>query len=557
MGWSVTSGGGSVSETGLYTAGTESGFSQVTASDGLYTGTAYLTTVKTPDSISLSNESTGAAVTSLNLDPGQQVDLKASAVYRKLALTAQDTCFTWSVSGGVGTVDQNGLFTAGEKSGTGTLTVSAGGKTTTIQVSVAGHVKTLENCEGALSAFISTPSLTAAPETGLDYVHNGKQSVKLAYQAGETGVASLSTSLSIPAGESWLGMWVYGDGSGNTLMATANGQGGQQFLLTALDFTGWRYVMVELPQGTASITELSVVYGGGEGKQSGVIWLDQLVTANEQLTDTTAPTITIQASGTQLTATVSDNMDKTIPQGNLTLTYDGAPLQFTWNESSGTLSATLPAADNGYHRVTLVAGDASGNLARASADISPATQRTSPFGDMAGHWAEPYATFLYDQGISQGTGGDVPQYQPNRNITRAEFFAMVAHWMDLDPALYSGVELPFADKDKIPDWAINEVKAMYSLGLLQGTETAGGVMCNPTATITRAEAITLLGRIQAKGYTQADLSAFTDAAQVPAWAAEYTGILVAQGVVAGTNDQIRPNGLLTRGEVAKLLYAML
>ena len=44
---------------------------------------------------------------------------------------------------------------------------------------------------------------------------------------------------------------------------------------------------------------------------------------------------------------------------------------------------------------------------------------------------------------------------------------------------------------------------------------------------------------------------------MPAWAAEYTGILVAQGVVAGTNDQIRPNGLLTRGEVAKLLYAML
>ncbi|HJB99379.1 MAG TPA: S-layer homology domain-containing protein [Candidatus Flavonifractor merdavium] len=557
VGWSVTSGGGAVSETGLYTAGTESGFSQVTASDGLYTGTAYLTTVKTPDSISLSNESTGAAVTSLNLDPGQQVDLKASAVYRKLALTAQDTCFTWSVSGGVGTVDQNGLFTAGEKSGTGTLTVSAGGKTTTIQVSVAGHVKTLENCEGALSAFISTPSLTAAPETGLDYVHNGKQSVKLTYQAGATGVASLSTNLSIPAGESWLGMWVYGDGSGNTLMATANGQGGQQFLLTALDFTGWRYVMTELPQGTASITELSVVYGGGQGKQSGAIWLDQLVTANERLTDTTAPTVTVKASGTQLTATVTDNMDKTIPQGNLTLTYDGAPLQFTWNESAGTLSATLPAADNGYHRVTLVAGDASGNLARASADISPATQRISPFGDMAGHWAEPYATFLYDQGISQGTGGDVPQYQPNRNITRAEFFAMVAHWMDLDPALYSGVELPFADKDKIPDWAINEVKAMYSLGLLQGTETAGGVMCNPTATITRAEAITLLGRIQAKGYTQADLSAFTDAAQVPAWAAEYTGILVAQGVVAGTNDQIRPNGLLTRGEVAKLLYAML
>ena len=176
---------------------------------------------------------------------------------------------------------------------------------------------------------------------------------------------------------------------------------------------------------------------------------------------------------------------------------------------------------------------------------------------MTGHWAEPYATFLYDQGISQGTGGDVPQYQPNRNITRAEFFAMVAHWMDLDLTQYSNVVLPFADADKIPDWALNEIKAMYSLGLLQGAESAGGLMCNPTATITRAEAITLLGRTQAKGYAQAELTAFTDAGQVPGWAAEYTGILVGQGVVAGTNDQIRPNGLLTRGEVAKLLYAML
>ena len=340
-------------------------------------------------------------------------------------------------------------------------------------------------------------------------------------------------------------------------MATVNGQTTSQILLTALDFTGWQYVMAELPEGTTALTELSVIYGGTEGKQNGTIWLDQVVTANEKIVDSAAPTVTVKVSGTQLTATVSDDVDKTIPQANVSVTYDGTNLSFTWNESAGTLTAALPAADSGYHRVSVTVSDASGNLARASADIKPSAQRTSPFGDMTGHWAEPYATFLYDQGISQGTGGDVPQYQPDRNITRAEFFAMVAHWMDLDLTQYSGVELPFADKDKIPDWAINEIKAMYSLGLLQGAESAGGLMCNPTATITRAEAITLLGRTQAKGYAQADLTAFTGAGQVPDWAAEYTRILVGQGVVSGTNDQIRPSGLLTRGEVAKLLYAML
>ena len=133
------------------------------------------------------------------------------------------------------------------------------------------------------------------------------------------------------------------------------------------------------------------------------------------------------------------------------LTYDGAALNFTWNEASGTLTATLPAADSGYHRVSVTACDASGNLARASADVKPAGTRTSPFGDMAGHWAEPYATYLYDTGVSKGTGVEIPVYQPEKNITRAEFFAMVARWMDLDLTQYANVELPFVDAASIPD----------------------------------------------------------------------------------------------------------
>ena len=86
--------------------------------------------------------------------------------------------------------------------------------------------------------------------------------------------------------------------------------------------------------------------------------------------------------------------------------------------------------------------DASGNLARASADIKPAGTRTSPFGDMAGHWAEPYATYLYDTGVSKGTGVEIPVYQPEKNITRAEFFAMVARWMDLDLTCLLYTSLP-------------------------------------------------------------------------------------------------------------------
>ena len=556
--WSVTSGGGTVDETGLFTAGTESGTSQVTASDGTFSGSAAVTTVSTPDSIELTDETTDEPVTSLNLDPGEQVELTASAIYRNMTLTAQDTCFTWSVDPAVGTVDADGTFTAGAASASGSLTVSAGGTTATIPVSVAGHVNTLEDCEGELHAFAATDTAGYIAETGLGHVHNGRQSLKMSYDASADGTASLTAVLNIPSGESWLGMWVYGDGSGNTLMATAVDANleSHRFLLTALDFTGWKYVSAELPAGAVSLNSLDVIYGGGEGGQTGEIWLDQFTTANENVNDVTAPEITLTVSGTQLTATLSDNVDRTISEANVSVTYDGAALDFTWNEAAGTLTATLPAADSGYHRLSVTAGDASGNLARASADIQPAAARTSPFGDMTGHWAEAYATYLYDTGVSQGTGGEVPLYQPDKSITRAEFFAMVARWMGLDLTQYADVELPFVDADAIPDWALNEIKAMYSLGILQGAAGANGLAVNAQSTISRAEAMTILGRTQAKGYAEPELT-FTDAGDVPDWAASYLRSLVGQGVITGSNNQIRPNDALTRGEVAKMLYAML
>ena len=496
--------------------------------------------------------------------PSDSILLSGATV--QLSATGLDTSYfptsgggvSWSVSSGGGTVDENGLFTAGTKSASGNLTVSAGGKTLTVPVSIAGHVKTLEDCEGDLASFGATSTASYGAETGLDYVHNGRQSLKMTYDASTGGTASLNSALPIPAGESWLGVWVYGDGSGNTLMATTADASLQsrQFLLTALDFTGWKYVSAELPEGAATLTSLDVIYGGGAGGPAGTIWLDQFTTSNENVSDTIAPTVRLSVSGTQLTAAVSDNVDRTIPQANVILTYDGATLNFTWNEASGTLTATLPAADSGYHRVSVTACDASGNLARASADIKPAGTRTSPFGDMAGHWAEPYATYLYDTGVSKGTGVEIPVYQPEKNITRAEFFAMVARWMDLDLTQYANVELPFVDAASIPDWALNEVKAMYSLGILKGGANESGLTVNALATISRAEAMTILGRTQARGYAEPELT-FSDAGQVPDWAAGYLRSLVGQGVITGNDNRIRPNDLLTRGEVAKLLYAML
>lgn len=75
--------------------------------------------------------------------------------------------------------------------------------------------------------------------------------------------------LSIPAGERYLGVWVYGDGSGNTLLATITDQSLQsrQLLLTALDFTGWKHVSAALPEGAVAVSALDVIYGGGRASR--------------------------------------------------------------------------------------------------------------------------------------------------------------------------------------------------------------------------------------------------------------------------------------------------
>lgn len=555
--WSVASGGGTVSADGVFTAGSESGKSRVTVSDGAASGTAYLTTVRTPDQITLSNQSTGAAVTSLSLDPGAQIDLKASAVYRKLALTAADTCFTWSVDPAVGTITAEGVFTAGEKSASGTLKVSAGGTSVSIPVTVAGHIKTLEDCEGDLSAFSSTSSVTLSAETGLDYVRYGRQSLKAAYDAS-SGTASFPVALTMASGEAYLSVWVYGDGSGNTLLATAADSSGgvHQMTLGALSFTGWKQLSAALPKGAVSLQELSVVYAGGQ--KTGKLWLDQFTTSNESLTDLVPPTVTGTLSGSTFTIAATDNVDHSIPKSSVSVTYDGAALSFTWNESTMTGSAALPAGDGGYHRVSVTVADASGNLARASADQTPAAAPGAAFADMDDHWAGTYAAYLYAQGVSNGvvSADGSRLFQPGKSITRAEFFAMTARWLGLDLSQYDSVQLPFADAAQIPDWALSEVKAMYSLGILKGAAGGdGSLRVNALSTISRAEAMTILGRTQARGYAEAEMS-FSDAGQVPDWALSYVKTLVGQGVVSGYENKINPLSLISRAEVAKLLYTM-
>lgn len=543
----TVSGPGAVSgNTFTATAASEKSEATVTGTtaDGQQ-GSTVLTVVPTPHTITVTDEATKQALTSLNLDPDQRVSLSAAATWYGLPLTATDDCFTWAVTGAVGTVNGAGALTAGSKAASGALTVTAGSKTVSIPVTVAGHVTPMEDFEGGECQFRATSGATAQL--------SGKR-VRYGYQAMEVlcgePTALLETYMGLNDGETDVSFWVCPEGEVSIDVLFLLKDGSETAVPATVGATGqWSFTQAALPENVDAVSGLRITSAGNTA-----VYVDQFSSTNGGLRDETPPTVQIQYSNDVITAKLSDNVDKTFDPARLELTLDGRSLPFTL--SGNIVTATVDLRDALTHRITLTAADASGNLARASTQLDAAIGTQSPFADTADHWAAAYADYLYDQQISQGSpsGGDL-LFQPGANITRGDFVTMLCRWMRLDLSKYNHVELPFADQDAIQPWAVDAVKAAYELGIFTGVANGSVLTADADKTITRAQAMTLLGRVQPKGYVRST-GAFLDQEDIPVWAAEYVSTLVAQGVVNGYEGYVRPQDPITRAEVAKVLTMM-
>lgn len=546
---------GTVSADGTYTAPASGGVDTITVTSpsGL-TGNTTVTVFQAPTTIKLSNEATGKSVSSLSLAGKESFNLHASASYRMIPLTAQDESFQWSVvPQTLGTITPNGTFTAGTINGTGTIIVSSGGYSTSIPltISVKSKYTLLDNFENATSLSGSDGVKLSSEETA-DQVRFGQKSLRADYTLSG-GSAQISSNFALTEHDQFVSLWVYGDKSGNQLSATVrdSANASHSVSLGTLDFSGWKRLVAQLPPTSTYLTGLTI----SGTKTSGSIFLDQLLCSNGTLADTTAPELDLSVSGTQLTAIVADNTGAAFSKQQLSLSFDGVSQPFTLN--GATLSATLPIQDSVLHRVSVTATDPFGNLTRTSKTVGTSEDDITPFADMKDHWSTSFTDYLAVRGIVKGEATNKGTYfYPDRSITRGDFALMTARWMGLDLNSYETVSLPFADKASIPSWSLNAVKAMYSLGIMKGTSEQGKLYANAKAPITRAEAMTILGRISPKGYPEASLSAFTDAASIPSWSKSYLASLVGQGVVGGFQGKLRPLDSVSRAELCKMLFTL-
>ena len=424
----------------------------VTASHGRQEGTATVHAIANPTDLAIRN-SGGTALTSLETTLGAVTQLTATAAWNHISLKADPEAFTWEVDGGIGTIDEKGNFTA-TAPGSGTITVSAGRAELSIPVTVSGTVSSggvmaVEDFEGTTTIFRGNGGgVDFSLNHSADTVRMGRGSARIDYtlteadsgfEAGPYTSQWRAVKNTVIDCETYsaLHMWVYGDGSGNILSLLCSN--GTKDCLTGgsvtLDFTGWKQVTftnlgswyeIQGLQVSAPATATDTGMEYADTPRSGTVYIDQITATASAVPDTTAPQITLTPDRDTLTASVADDVDGLLSRSSISVTWDGAEQDFSYDPDTGVLSASL-ISDGRPHRVTVTARDASGNIGRASYDVPTSADWTPSFTDTQGYWAATYVDFLYNAGIT--TGYDDSTFRPGQNISRQQFAVMLFRYL--------------------------------------------------------------------------------------------------------------------------------
>ena len=166
------------------------------------------------------------------------------------------------------------------------------------------------------------------------------------------------------------------------------------------------------------------------------------------------------------------------------------------------------------------------------------------YGDTAGHWAESSIERWSAYGIIQGSNG---QFDPNGQLTCAQLATILAKLLKLPAAKDAGFTDNTADA-----WYYDAINRCAAAGILNGN---GDGTVTPEAPITRERAMVMLARaLGIEPIRKPDLTKYTDAAQVSAYAQGYVAALIEAGIVGGvTADELAPQDNINRAATVTIL----
>ena len=260
----------------------------------------------------------------------------------------------------------------------------------------------------------------------------------------------------------------------------------------------------------------------------------------------------ITATTTTVSHTVSSDNIKLRIDGNDVSGY-GEKIQY--NDYYAGLKYTAESGFfGGVHKVSVEVTNSAGETSIWNGTVGNGSV-TSDYSDISGHWAVNTIGIMSAKGIVQGdTVNGVKYFRPNDAMTRAQFAVMMCNYLGINAEDYASKRIDFKDKASIPDWAVNQVKAMSELHIINGKTTENGVIFDPYGNVTRAEAVTILSRIMPDGLYAGNLY-FADNDSIPDWSLNGFKRLITSGVMNGyTDNTLKPTNNISRAEALTLLY---
>ncbi len=178
------------------------------------------------------------------------------------------------------------------------------------------------------------------------------------------------------------------------------------------------------------------------------------------------------------------------------------------------------------------------------------------FTDAANHWAKAAINDMGSRMVVTGVGSN--NYDPDRSITRAEFAAIVVRALGLKKGT---AESSFGDVSA-SDWFNGYVDTAMEYGLITGYSATN--YC-PNDEITREQAMAIIARAMKLTGLKADspdvskiLAAYSDCANVSAYAEESAAVCINTGIVSGRDSgTLAPKAYVTRAEVAVMVQRLL
>ncbi len=179
------------------------------------------------------------------------------------------------------------------------------------------------------------------------------------------------------------------------------------------------------------------------------------------------------------------------------------------------------------------------------------------FADVEQHWAKAYVNEMGSRLVVSGI--DASHFAPDRDITRAEFAAIIVRALGLTEDNKSKL---FNDV-KDSHWFSGSVAKANEYGIVNGM---GDGSFMPNKAISRQEAMVMIAKAMKiakmettlnEADTSTQLSRFNDSNSVSVWAKISVATCTKLGVMEGSNGSLRPQSNITRAETATVVMKML